>query len=279
MGDRLRSLPIPDLIKAPVRNALVRYYERRYARGELEVLFLVGHMRSGSTLLLHILNSNPAVSGYGETHREYRSRRDFAWLTLDVCRAFRRLRPRGRYVMDKVLYRNYILNPDLLKERQVKLVFLVRKPEESIPSILRFRPRDIHTEEQALRYFVRQLQMVEDYARAKGDPAGSFFLTYDELVHDAAPVLAGLGAFLGLETPLSQEYRTMWATGERGPRGLGDDSPEIKLGRIVTKRARRPVDLAPATLTAARAAYQRCLSVLPELCHGAAGGPIAVEER
>jgi hypothetical protein len=266
MANPLKSLPLPQVVKSPLRKLLVWHYESAFNRGRLNVLFIVGHMRSGSTLLLHILNTNPAISGYGETHREYRTTRDFAYLTFNVCRAFRRFRARGRYVLDKILYNDYVVNPELLEGDRVKLVFLVRSPEQSIPSILRFQPRHIHTEAQALDYYVKQLKMVEKYARRKNDPRGSFFLTYDQLMGDPDPLLADLTAFLGLETPLSSEYETIWSTGQRGKRGFGDDSPEIKAGKIVKKRNRQKIDLAPETVRRARIAYEHCLEVLPQFC-------------
>ena len=34
-------------------------------------LFLVGHMRCGSTALANVLCAHPSVSGYGETHVRY----------------------------------------------------------------------------------------------------------------------------------------------------------------------------------------------------------------
>ncbi len=266
MGEPLRALPVPNMVKSPLLRLLVRYYEHAIERGRLDVLFIVGHMRSGSTLLLHILNSNPAITGYGETHREYRSRRDFARLTLDVCRSFRRLQPRGRYVLDKILYKDYILNPDLIHDARLKLVFLVRSAKESIPSIIRFQPRFIKTEQQALEYYVKQLKMVREYARRKNDRQRSFFLTYDQLTQHTQPLLADLTKFLELETPLSERYETMWSTGERGPHGLGDDSPEIRAGRIVRKRPRKKLRLAPDTTRIGREAYEECLAELPSFC-------------
>ncbi len=272
MGDRLTPLPFPQLVKSPLRELMVRYYERRVVRGQLKVLFIVGHMRSGSTLLLHILNTNPGITGYGETHRLYGRPRDYGYLTFDVCRAFRLIRPPGPYVLDKVLYRDYIRRPEVLAPDYVKLVILVRPPEESIPSILRFQPRDIRTEQEALAYYVEQLQMVEEYARIKNDRGSVFFLTFDQLTNAPDRVLPALTQFLGLATPLTERYETIWSTGERGRRGLGDDSAEIKTGRIVRKRARPPVPLSPETVRTARAAYDHCVDTLPTLCAHAGNG-------
>jgi hypothetical protein len=39
-------------------------------------LFVLGHMRSYSSLLCHILGSHPQIDGYCETHIKYRTRFD-----------------------------------------------------------------------------------------------------------------------------------------------------------------------------------------------------------
>jgi hypothetical protein len=72
-----------------------------------EWLFVLGHMRSGSSLLVHLLNSSPEILGYGETHREYTGRRSLFCLHDDVCREFEKhgeiTDPFYRYVMDKIV--------------------------------------------------------------------------------------------------------------------------------------------------------------------------------
>jgi hypothetical protein len=39
----------------------------------VKTLFLLGHMRSYSSVLSHILGSHPQISGYCETHTKYRT--------------------------------------------------------------------------------------------------------------------------------------------------------------------------------------------------------------
>ena len=77
-------------------------------------VFLLGHLRSHSPLLSHILGSHPQIDGECETHIQYRTR-------FDLWRLHRRVRKltgqplRGDYVLDTVLH-DYpiaasILNP------------------------------------------------------------------------------------------------------------------------------------------------------------------------
>ena len=49
-------------------------------------LFVVGHMRSYSSLLAHILGSHPRIVGYAEMHQKYRNVLDLLELTRKVER-------------------------------------------------------------------------------------------------------------------------------------------------------------------------------------------------
>ena len=49
-------------------------------------LFVLGHMRSYSSLLCHILGSHPQINGYCETHVKYRSRFDLLRLRSRVVK-------------------------------------------------------------------------------------------------------------------------------------------------------------------------------------------------
>ncbi|MGV2388843.1 MAG UNVERIFIED_CONTAM: sulfotransferase [Microcystis novacekii LVE1205-3] len=49
-------------------------------------------MRSGSSLLTHILNSNPEIIGFGETHLVYESEQDFKALMFQLYWTFERFK-------------------------------------------------------------------------------------------------------------------------------------------------------------------------------------------
>lgn len=188
-------------------------------------------MHFGSTLLLHILNTNPEIIGYGKRHRKYRALEDLAELTFDLHCSFNRLVATERYVMDKVL-NDYVLNRELLKEDYMRVVFLVRKPQEALSSILGLDLGADRKEERALERYVKPLQVVEEYARMMDDSSRAFFLTYEHLLYDTGRTLEGLQQFLELQQPLSKEYKTMWSTGKKG---IGDPTEKIETGRIVRK--------------------------------------------
>jgi hypothetical protein len=81
-------------------------------------LFVLGHMRSYSSVLSHILGSHPQIDGYCETHIRYR------W-HFDLLRLQRRVRQltgeplRGDYVLDKILH-DYPLARSILDSRRIR---------------------------------------------------------------------------------------------------------------------------------------------------------------
>ena len=66
-------------------------------------LFLVGHMRCGSTALANVLCAHPSVSGYGETHVRYDRPSAPGALILNQLRRGR-WRPRATHLFDKLLH-------------------------------------------------------------------------------------------------------------------------------------------------------------------------------
>jgi hypothetical protein len=68
-----------------------------------EFLFVLGHMRSGSTLLCHLLCNSDEIIGFGETHNNYRRRSDLAKLLTSVRASTGKNPFKYRYVLDKIV--------------------------------------------------------------------------------------------------------------------------------------------------------------------------------
>jgi len=73
-------------------------------------IFLLSHMRAFTSLAGHILGSHPQINGYYEMHLSYE---DASALDqqLDVYRASDALKPNSRYLFDKLLHNDYVLQP------------------------------------------------------------------------------------------------------------------------------------------------------------------------
>ncbi len=222
----------------------------------------MGHMRSGSTLLVHLLSSHPEILGAGERNATYASCEDLRRLSVDVAYLRRKFFRGYGYVVDQINHNRFLVAEDLLNHPRVCKIFLIREPKATLASMVEVFGRHYGmTPRQAVDYYLDRLGALERYARQVREKGSSFFLTYDDLVIKSEPVLRHLGCFLRLRTPLAESYQVFDFTGKRG-----DPSRRISSGRILPRRPRRPIDLEPGLLQQASEAYARCASVLEERC-------------
>lgn len=255
---------LPEPIKKALKGvALALLKTRERWTGEApDAVLLLAHMRSGSTLLMHILLSHPAILGYGERNRPYASARDMDRLTVDACYQRRQFFRSPRYVVDQINHTRFLASEALLNHPRVRTIFLIREPEDSIASMVEVLGRYYGmTLDEAVAYYSERLQALARYAQGIENPARTFFLTYDDLVTETTSSLHGLQAFLSLETALSEDYRRFDFTGRRG-----DPSTAIESGSILKDKPRRRIELAPEILARTRAAYDDCRAVLAARC-------------
>ena len=193
-------------------------------------LFVIGHMRSYSSLLAHILGSHPRIVGYAEMHQKYRNVLDLLELTRKVERSCDK-GCAGRYVLDKILHPQ-ALEERVLRRKDVRVIAIVREPEASIASILAIRAGGIDSIESAIAYYEERMGTLVRVAEARnGDVA---YVDGETLLDDTNRSLRLLSAHLGIEPALHSEYSTFRFTGV--PK-YGDPSEWIKAGRVVRRRA------------------------------------------
>ena len=202
----------------------------------MKTLFLLGHMRSYSSVLSHILGSHPQISGYCETHTKYRT-------YFDLWKLRRRVRKltgeplQGDYVLDKVLH-DYPIARGILNSNSTRAVVLIRRPRETVHSII-----EMGLTHSSVAWH-RNLDLVAGYYETR--LAGLLrltqalrgrvvFLEAEALLANTRAVLDQLGVFLQLQSPLQTEYRRFAHTGEAG---FGDPSKAIAAGQFTTQTAR-----------------------------------------
>ncbi|HVW71180.1 MAG TPA: hypothetical protein VHB68_19535 [Steroidobacteraceae bacterium] len=233
-------------------------------------LFVLGHMRSYSSVLCHILGSHPQIDGYCETHTKYRTRFDLLRLRSRVAKLTGEPL-RGRYVLDKVLH-NYPLASSILKSRQTLGLVLLRRPAPTVQSIVNMGLhysdvawyRDVDS---VARYYEERLATL---VRHSEDLRGRvLFVVAEDLLTRTAAVLHGISGWLQLSEPLEADYKRFSHTGEGG---YGDPSEVITIGHVsnVDRPQRTTVILPAAVLARLEAAYAACSESLRERCEALA---------
>jgi hypothetical protein len=231
------------LLKRAVRRAgfhALRVALRSSGVKPVPTLLILGHMRSGSSLLLHLLLTNPDIIACGERNSAYKSERDLDWLELETRLQRRAPFRRFRYVADQINHDKFTPNEALLRHPRVRLLFLVREPIGSISSVINLT-RAFYEEwpaAKAVYYYAQRLTTLARLAERAIPRGNALFTTYDDLINNTSVELERMRKFLGLETGFSQTYNLHNFTGMRG-----DPSERIRAGRIVRNCAHSLLDI------------------------------------
>jgi hypothetical protein len=191
--------------------------------------FIMGHMRSGSSLLEHILSSNPSIIGSGEQARVYQSTYDF-----QKSEFFGRVNNKSffkkfPYFTDQVLHNHLTPNHDLLKDSDGKFIFLIRDPHETLSSMKKLKKAYNGVSEyfDYVSYYQERIAYLLDFSK-KLHPSKQTFVTYEDIVSNTSETLSKLSQFLELNEPLTPNYKLKKTTGI-----LGDRSENIKKQSIL----------------------------------------------
>ncbi|EAZ89530.1 sulfotransferase [Crocosphaera chwakensis] len=265
-----------------LKNDLIyRYYHYRISKSNYpdqvfmkkepyKVLFILSHMRSGSSLLTHILISNPAIKGYGESHIQYESEADLKSLMYKIYvhnQEFTNLKDLGKlrmnhtYLLDKLLHDKKLLNKNLLKKNNFYFIFLIREPQRSLMSMLDHKPH--WTQEDAVTYYTQRLLSLSEYAQLINDKQRSFLLNYEQLINDTEPVFDSLQNFLKTRESFSENYQVLNTTGKRH---IGDFKENIRSGRIIRKPRPLNFSISPNLLEKGIKSYNDCYEILHQYC-------------
>ena len=245
-----------QLVKKLGRAAHAAFYYVPGLHRPTQPLLILGHMRSGSTLLAHLLNSHSEVAGYGETHRSYQSPRDLWGLRAHIYVRQPTLRIRARYVSDKNVNGIFPVDPGAIGRSTTRVVCIVREPVPSLCSLLRILPD--WSEAQALDHYLERMDLLQRTAEAVGRDR-VFFLTHHQLINASGAALQGLTQFLGLATPLEETYERTPTTGQWG---WGDTTERIWAGKIVRDYEKHENVLSAEVESEAREAYTRTVGFL-----------------
>jgi len=229
------------------REKLVGQSSRYYAHAVRIVrkpsfLFVIGHMRSGSSLLTHILNSNPHVVGLGENHLSYWREKDLDQCVANTMEILSRRDLRERYVLDKILHNQHSVSPCFLNDPRFRFIYILREPHGTLGSILRLS-RTVpgfywNNCDLAAKHYLRRLHQLAKLIQQQRAHERAIVLTYEQLIHSSSETFLRLESFLGLTVPLREEYELMPTTGKPP---FGDPGKAIKSGSIQRNKAKQSV--------------------------------------
>jgi hypothetical protein len=221
-------------------------------------IFLLSHMRAFTSLAGHILGSHPQINGYYEMHISYE---DTAALDkqLEVFLQSDVLKQNSRYLFDKLLHNDYLLQPERLGLADIKILISLSEPEHAIKSIVNlFAQKEVDdlyaSPLEAANYDIARVEALGAFSRANKQR----YYYFDAELLQRAPemLLPKLSDWLELDSPLSERYERFSLTGKSGK---GDSSQRIHGGSIdKTKSDYSHIAIPQEALKAARVAYQEC---------------------
>ena len=170
-------------------------------------IFLLGHMRCGSTALSNVLCSNVQVQGYGECHITYNRGFSPGRLALNLVR--NGINPySGKYIFDKVLHGSLDSAVDR-KFFRSKAIFMLRNPLSSVTSLVKLSKylnlKVYMTVDGALGYYTTRLQELEKLWE-EFPVANRSFIGYEALVANPQICLDRLSNGLLTGIKLNNEY-------------------------------------------------------------------------
>lgn len=224
-------------------------------------VFLLGHMRCGSTALSHVLTAHPEISGYGEAHIPYNATSALGVLTLNQYRR-RAWKPAARHLFDKILHSRYdaASSPGLTR---AAAIFLVRPPAQTIPSIrqlfAKLSSSEYATDGAAADYYEDRLTSL--LAHWQHWPCHRRLgLTHASLTADPEAALARITRLLSLAPALANRY-TPRSTMRPG---AGDPLSSHRFTGIVPAaesstldQSSHQLDLAPGRLPKLQSLYEQ----------------------
>ncbi|AFZ47103.1 hypothetical protein Cyast_1136 [Cyanobacterium stanieri PCC 7202] len=242
-------------------NTTELYDHIRFRKYPYKFLFLFSHMRSGSSLLTHLIINNPEVIGYGETHLCYKSTEDLKKLLYNVYEKVRSYQMNEIYVLDKILHNQRLQNNDFLSSQSIKTIFLLREPKATINSLLILKPH--WTSKEASNYYCGRLLTLVNYAQSINDRNRCLFITYEQIIDQSQSVLDKLQNYLNTKEEFSEQYQVTRITGLKG---IGDSSSNIKSGKIIKKSPSKQMEIDHDSLNRAIASFSQTSETLSQYC-------------
>ena len=224
-------------------------------------IFILSHMRSYSTLLAHILANNSDICGYTEMHIPYKTSLDFQILKLFSMDRYKS-GINKKYLLDKIVDDNLIISEEILRNKSLSIIFLLRNPNDTIKSLIRsnfLKKSKLSNEDKASNNYINRLSKLKEYSQ---DSKGRFiFIKSESLINKTEETFELLKDYLNLEEELSSNYNTYDFTGTPF---FGDCSKYINRGKIIKDITHTNMEISDKTSLICEKAYNECCETLKE---------------
>ncbi|EHJ61754.1 sulfotransferase family protein [Novosphingobium pentaromativorans] len=211
-------------------------------------VFILAHMRCGSTALSNILCSREDISGYGEAHVRYDGPGALGRLAINQMRRDG-WRPGARLLFDKILHNRHD-EQALPQFFDARAIFIARRPDEAIASIAdlftRLGRKAYDTPQKAAVYYAERIEALSDLWM-RFPAHRRIGIRHDQLMRTPNEALERISRHLHFSPALRNEYISTAASRERGG---GDPLVSGRHNRIEPNLLRRKVNLSCADLPA-----------------------------
>lgn len=223
-------------------------------------IFMLSHMRSRSSLLSHIIGSNPEITGYSELSIPYGKKfglhKQKVFLHKDGLTVNSSVK-----LFDKILHSSFDFK-ELVKLNSPKndVVIMIRNPRATIKSIVTMGVKNDNTKyadiDWACEYYRERVTRILEMSNSLNR---FFILDSEAIINSPAEVLSNLSNYLKLTTPLSSQYDSFNKTGMKKS---GDTSENIKKGEIVKTEENRDINIPEDKLESLEMFFSQSLKTL-----------------
>lgn len=244
-------------MKKLLKNIALFFWKPLRPKPEATPLFLMGHPRSGSSLLIHILCSNPKIIGFGEYLIKYVGMESFLRAEFDIRRKTKGLFSKVDYIANQVNHHSITPRLELIKSTNSKVIFLIRSPKKTLSSmfLLSEKKNKPMSKESITQIYIERLKHITTIATEINKEQWRY-ITYSDLLENHKDILVNLSTFLGLSENLSPNYSLQKFT-----QVWGDPSKNIVEGKIM-KTASQQIEFNQELLEIAEEAYKNTLGYL-----------------
>jgi hypothetical protein len=234
---------------------------------EDEYIFILSAMRSGSTLLQHLVGQQEDVLSAGETKIEYHRESDLDQLKryLKEYNSIEEEEDQKRYrYLEKCVHNRYFEEPFAINGNTLRYLFIIRDPVPAMTSLLELEGWPYaESRESAAWYYDNRFKALTEFAKKIPDPQNALFLSYEGLLENPESETERISQFLRCDPPLATDYPKQRWTAKLS---LGDVSDNIKTSKIVPNKRKKLVALEPDTREELEALYSQTKDQLRDLC-------------